>query len=384
MSTRIIQFGTSRFLQAHVDLFVHEAREAGQAIGPITVVQVSGSTERAGRVAAFGQPHGYPVIIRGLDAGRKIERRIAVTSVDGGLSAQADWERLKDLFAADAAFVVSNTGDRGYDVSAADRGAMLFSGDVPVSFVGKLAALLHHRWLSDGGPLTVLPCELLNRNGDMLRDAVLSLAAGAGADDGFRTYVEARVVFANTLVDRIVSEAIEPVGAVAEPYALWAIEARPGLSLPFRHPSVVLTDDLEPYERLKLHILNLGHTYLADIWLREGRAQDETVRAILQDSGLRERLLAVYRQEVVPGFAAHGMADAASAYVDVTLERFDNPFLDHRVADIAQNHGVKIERRIAAFLAWVELAGTRPTAPTLRSLVAASGNGTMTTERSKT
>ncbi|KQS75313.1 D-mannonate oxidoreductase [Rhizobium sp. Leaf384] len=384
MSTRIIQFGTSRFLQAHVDLFVHEAREAGQAIGPITVVQVSGSTERAGRVAAFGQPHGYPVIIRGLDAGRKIERRISVTSVDGGLSAQADWERLKDLFAADAAFVVSNTGDRGYDVPAADRGATLFSGGVPVSFVGKLATLLHHRWLSDGGPLTVLPCELLNRNGDMLRDAVFSLAAEAGADDGFRNYVEAHVVFANTLVDRIVSEAIEPVGAVAEPYALWAIEARPGLSLPFRHPSVVLTDDLEPFERLKLHILNLGHTYLADIWLREGRAQDETVRAILQDSGLRERLLAVYRQEVVPGFAAHGMADAASAYVDVTLERFDNPFLDHRVADIAQNHGVKIERRIAAFLAWVERAGTRPTAPILRSLVAASGNGTMTTEGSKT
>ena len=51
MVERIVQLGTSRFLQAHADLFVHEAREEGQAVGPITVVQVSGSPERAGRVA---------------------------------------------------------------------------------------------------------------------------------------------------------------------------------------------------------------------------------------------------------------------------------------------------------------------------------------------
>ncbi|TCM53192.1 tagaturonate reductase [Rhizobium sp. PP-F2F-G48] len=383
MSTRIIQFGTSRFLQAHVDLFVHEAREAGQAIGPITIVQVSGAPERAGRVAAFGRPEGYPVIIRGIEAGERVERRIAVTSVDGGLSAEADWARLKALFAADAAFVVSNTGDRGYEVPAGDRSAALLSGLVPASFVGKLTALLHHRWRSQGGPLTVLPCELLNRNGDRLKEAVLSLATDAGADDAFRAFVETDVLFANTLVDRIVSEPIEPVGAVAEPYALWAIEAKPGLSLPFQHPSVVLTDDLEPFERLKLHILNLGHTFLAEIWLREGRAPDETVRALLQDAAIRERLLAVYRQEVVPGFGAQGMADAAKAYVDVTLERFDNPFLDHRVADIAQNHGVKIERRIAAFLAWVAQSGATPPAPILRNLVAAQSDATIETEKAK-
>ncbi|PYE44209.1 tagaturonate reductase [Rhizobium sp. PP-F2F-G20b] len=383
MSTRIIQFGTSRFLQAHVDLFVHEAREAGQAIGPITIVQVSGSAERAGRVAAFGHPQGYPVIIRGIEAGRKVERRISVTSVDGGISAQADWAKLKALFANDAAFVVSNTGDRGYDVSADDRGDTLFSGRVPPSFVGKLTVLLFHRWQAQGGPLTVLPCELLNRNGDILQQAVLSLAAEAGADEAFLHYVETEVIFANTLVDRIVSEPIEPVGAVAEPYALWAIEAKPGLALPFDHPSVVLTDDLEPYERLKLHILNLGHTVLADIWLREGRAQDETVRALLQDAAIRERLLAVYRQEVVPGFAAHGMADEAKAYVDVTLERFDNPFLNHRVADIAQNHGVKIERRIGAFLDWVATAGTTPAAPILRGLVAGQAVARHETERAE-
>ena len=139
MSGRIIQFGTSRFLQAHVDLFVHEARQAGQAVGPITVVQSSGAADRAGRVAAFGQP--YPVIIRGVQEGRAVERTITVTSIDRGLSAGRDWETLTALFAEQSQFVVSNTGDNGYDVPEADRTSSLLEGGVPVSFPAKLTAL---------------------------------------------------------------------------------------------------------------------------------------------------------------------------------------------------------------------------------------------------
>src|ERR1700681_1580386 len=69
--TPIIQFGTSRFLQAHVDLFVSDARAAGQDVGPITVVQTTTDAGRAGRLAAFdGRP--IPVVIRGLESGRPV------------------------------------------------------------------------------------------------------------------------------------------------------------------------------------------------------------------------------------------------------------------------------------------------------------------------
>ena len=85
----ILQFGTSRFLQAHVDLFLHEAREAGQDVPPVTVVQTSGSVERAGRVRAFGAAEGYPVVIRGLEDGAPVERRVQVKSVTRGLSVAA-------------------------------------------------------------------------------------------------------------------------------------------------------------------------------------------------------------------------------------------------------------------------------------------------------
>ena len=78
--------------------------------------------------------------------------------------------------------------------------------------------------------------------------------------------------WANSLVDRIVSEPLAPAGAVAEPYALWAIEDQPGLVTPCRHPAIVVTNDLRPYLRLKLFILNLGHTYLAEVWSTKGMA----------------------------------------------------------------------------------------------------------------
>ncbi|MEI4572952.1 hypothetical protein, partial [Klebsiella pneumoniae] len=78
MTRRILQFGTSRFLQAHVDLFVHEARAGGQDVGPITIVKTTSDASRDSRVGALAE--GYPVIIRGLEGGQPVEREIRVTA----------------------------------------------------------------------------------------------------------------------------------------------------------------------------------------------------------------------------------------------------------------------------------------------------------------
>ncbi|MBB4103672.1 mannitol dehydrogenase family protein [Allorhizobium borbori] len=365
MSGIVLQFGTSRFLQAHADLFLHEARTAGQDVPPVVIVQTSGSAQRAGRLAAFSNPEGYPVIIRGLEDGVPVERHIAVKSVSRGLSTATDWAEIVDLFVNDAGYILSNTGDSGYavDFTEAERG--LDAAEPFASFPGKLAQLLHARFRNGGGPLTVLPCELINGNGPALKGIVNDFSLKAGADALFLRWLDDQVIFANTLVDRIVSEPLEPAGAVAEPYALWAIQNAPGLRLPCTHPAIILADEIEPFERLKLHILNLGHTVLAEIWQVEDRPKDETVRAILADSAVRTRLDALYRDEVVPGFAAKGMGEEAKAYVETTLGRFLNPYLDHRIADIAGNHALKIERRITAFLDW---AGTP--APTLEAIAA--------------
>ena len=126
-----------------------------------------------------------------------------------------------------------------------------------------------------------------------------------------RRWVGEECVWVNSLVDRIVSEPLEPLGAVAEPYALWAIEDQPGLELPCRHAAIVVAADLKPYERLKLFILNLGHTYLAEIWKQEGGAPGLMVREAIVDTMMRTKLDALYAEEVLPVFAAIGMGDEA-------------------------------------------------------------------------
>ncbi len=370
MARRIVQFGTSRFLQAHADLFVHEARLAGQDIGPITVVKTTAGAERRGRIDAMRGAEGFPVRIRGYRDGNIVDETVQVRSVDQALTAVEDWPDIVELFAGEAELAISNVGERGYEISEEDRRRPSGAGHVPASFPAKLLLLLLARHEAGGKPLLFLPCELLPSNGEALRKELATLASGWDMPAPFMDWLAHAVSFGNTLVDRIVSQDIEPVGAIAEPYTLWAIR-NGGFVPPILHPAIVYTDDLQPFERLKLHILNLGHTVLAETWLRDRRPADETVREILADPAVLQRLCGIYDEEVVPAFAALDMGEAAAAYVKTTIERFKNPFLDHRISDIGQNHAAKIERRIAAFLALARAQDPSLAMPQLAKIAAA-------------
>jgi tagaturonate reductase len=369
MAKRILQFGTSRFLQAHVDFFVHEARLAGQDIGPIIIVKTTAGGARDGRVEALGGAQGFPVRFRGHENGRVVDETVMVKSVVRAIDANRDWQGLNQLFAGGTDIVVSNVGEGGYGISAEDRLHRPAAGAVPKSYPAKLLALLAHRFRNGAAPLLILPCELVSGNGAVLRQLLVGLSDAWNESRDFKTWLAASVMICDTLVDRIVSEPIEPIGAVAEPYGLWAIKRQPGFEPPLLHPCITYTDDLEPFLRLKLHILNLGHTYLAQIWQAEQRGADETVRGMLADMGIKQRLLSLYDDEVIPGFAARGMAEAATRYVATTLERFENPFLNHRVCDIAQNHAIKIERRAGDFIAWARKPNPSLALPRLMALV---------------
>lgn len=349
----ILQFGTSRFLQAHVDLFIGEAQASGAALGSITVVQTTESAQSARRVAAFNQPGGYPVRVRGWRDGAAVDTEQRVTSVTQALQASRDWPQIRTQAATAARVIVSNTGDSGYGLCPADHAGMLDGDEAPASFPAKLLVLLHGRFVSGGAPISLFPCELVVNNGTVLRQLVLGLARDWQLSPAFLDYLATDCVWVNSLVDRIVSEPIEPIGAVAEPYALWAIEAQPKMLLPCQHPQLVVTDRLEPYERRKLYMLNLGHTFLAEQWLQQRRPAGETVRQAMADHALRAELEALWEDEVLPVFCALGEEAQSRAYLDEVRERFDNPYLEHRLADIANNHPEKKRRR---FLPVVQLA----------------------------
>jgi tagaturonate reductase len=343
--TPIVQFGTSRFLQAHIDLFVSDAMAEGQNAGPITVVQTSGSPERAGRLKAFdGSP--IPIRLRGLENGRPVDRIEQVRSVIRGLSTAADWNEIERIVVEEARYVVSNTGDGGYRVPEGET----IGNDIPASFPAKLTKLLHARWRgAEAAPLTILPCELVPNNGAVLRELCAGVAERSSLAPAFVGWLRDDCIWANTLVDRIVSGSLEPAGAIAEPYALWAIERQPGLLPPCAHLAIRLVDDLKPYERLKLFVLNLGHTALAERWRTDGRRRDETVREILADHKMDAWLAAIYDEEVLPVLLAAGIAEAPE-YRRTVIGRFRNPFLDHRLSDIFDNHAAKKERRFGGVI----------------------------------
>src|SRR5215472_2210570 len=176
MSRRIIQFGTSRFLQAHVDLFVHQARLAGETIGPITVVKTSVDRNRAARISALKRGLPFPVRIRGVESGRVIDETIEVASVDQAFDARDEWPAVVRCFARDAEIAVSNVGDHGYDLLADDAAFDFASRTPPLSFPAKLLALLLARFHEGARPLLFLPTELVSGNGRRLAAIVSKLA----------------------------------------------------------------------------------------------------------------------------------------------------------------------------------------------------------------
>lgn len=371
----ILQFGTSRFLQAHVDLFVSEAAEVSDALGGITVVQTTGNPASLARMHALARGEGYEVILRGLVDGQPSELRRVCRSVRAALDASTQWPAVREQMCTAVRVVVSNTGDSGWDLRAGDSAALLHDdAPAPASFPAKLLVLLHDRWQAQpAAELSVLPCELVARNGDRLREVVVGLAFAWACEPAFVDWLRGHVVWANSLVDRIVSQALDPVGAVAEPYALWAIERQPRLLLPCRHPAIVLTDELDRFERLKLFLLNLGHTVLAELWARGGHPAQMTVLQAMQHAPLRDALEAVWRDEVLPVFDALGEGAEARDYLVQLRDRLLNPYLEHRLADIAQNHAQKKLRRVQPLMALAVQHVPGLSQPRLRAVMAGAG-----------
>ena len=143
----ILQFGTSRFLQAHVDLFVSEAAERGEALGGITVVQTTGNPVSTLRTRALASAEGFEVIVRGLAGGQPVEVRKTCRSVREAFHAASDWQAVRERVRGPVQVIVSNTGDSGWALVPQDDARLLAdAAAAPASFPAKLLVLLHDRW----------------------------------------------------------------------------------------------------------------------------------------------------------------------------------------------------------------------------------------------
>lgn len=352
MTITMLQFGTSRFLQAHFDLFAGEARRSGQELGRIGVVQTTNSPRSRKRIEAFKQGAGHTVRVRGRQNGELIDKDVFCDSIENGYHAQGEWDQVLEA-ARGAELIVSNTGDGSYEFGPQD----LLKDTLLPSFPGKLLQVLSARYRSGGAPPVILPCELRAAgNGSQLKELVLRLAELRGEECGFVEWLADGCVWADTLVDRIVSGDLDPVGAVTEPFALLAVANQAGLHLPFEHGAIDVCEDLQAHVRLKLYLLNVAHMVLVARW-EEDRREYQYCRQAMENQDVVRSLEETYEAELLPTFEKAGMQSIARDYVATTLERFANPYLDHKFTDMIVDYPNKVHERIGGFLKWSDQLG---------------------------
>lgn len=340
----ILQFGVGKFLRAFADLFVHQANSAGQDVGRIVAVQ----TTPGNRANALNRQNGfYRVLVRGVRDGEKVEQVEEVGSISRALVAAKEWPAVLEVARSpDLRFILSNATEAGYALEPED-----VADELPLSFPAKLLQALIARCRAGLPGVTILPCELFEQNADRLRSVVLDQAQRWRLAESERQWVETSCAWRNSLVDRIVAGTPtghpmlqeDPLLIAAEPYALWAVErAAAGPQDPlFEHPALVQTDNVMPYHLRKLRILNGAHTALVAKALPLGF---RTVRQAILNRDINHWLRQLLFEEIVPVVASR--VEDAQAFAEQTLERFANPFLDHKLSDIALHHETKIRLRL--------------------------------------
>jgi len=205
---------------------------------------------------------------------------------------------------------------------------------------GLLELLAHGIDARDGAPLTVLSCDNLPRNGDVLA-RLLDRPPG--------------VAFPCTVVDRIVPAPSDPLTVVAEPFSQWVIEdAFAGPRPAWENAGALLVADSRPYELRKLRLLNASHSALAALGLPKGH---ETVAEAIADPELEVFVRRLLDDELIPTVPAD--LDP-HAYAERMLERFRNPRIEHRLEQIATGAEHKIAQRLLPAADELRAAGREP------------------------
>ncbi len=354
---KMIQFGGGNFLRAFVDWMVDILNKETDFNGGIAIVK---PTEGGDYSELKAQDGLFTVILDGIRNGKLVAEKSVVTSIQQVVNSYTEWETYLDLAKnPDIRFIVSNTTEAGIKFNKKDK----FEDEPPTEFPAKLTIWLHKRFRYFEGDTSkgciLLPCELIENNGDALKKCVLAYADSWQLDNEFMEWIESANHFCSTLVDRIVSgypkdraeKTQEELGyedkllVAGEYYHSWVIQGPDTVQkeLPFSKTdlNVEFVDDLGPYREMKVRILNGAHTsmvpvgYLAGIRLVSEAMDDKEVSGFVESLLLEEAAKTLdFPIEVKRKFIA-----------DV-LDRFRNPLLKHQLISISLNSTSKFTARL--------------------------------------
>ena len=354
---RIIQFGEGNFLRAFANWMIHKMnKEAGFDAGVAVVQPID-----RGLVGMLNEQDClYTLYLNGIRNGEVVSEHEVIDCIQRAIDPYVDYEEyLKLGDNPDIRFILSNTTEAGIAHQESD-----FIHDTPPSsFPAKLTSLLHRRFKTFGGDpakgLIIIPCELIDRNGDNLKSIVLQYAKQWDLEPEFLSWIDNDNVFCNTLVDRIVPgypkakmDAItkelgynDKLVVEGEQFHLWVIEGPKSIKEEFPSEkaglNVIFTDDMEPYRTRKVRILNGAHTTMVPVSYLSGI---ETVRETVEDDVLGKYVSSALQEEIIPTLDLP--IEELKSFASDVMDRFKNPYLHHELITISLNSIAKFKTRV--------------------------------------
>jgi len=355
---RILQFGEGNFLRCFIDWQIDILNEKNDLNAGVVVVRPIDSEQPPSLNTQDGL---YTTMLRGYDEeGRLRNEKRIISCVNREVSVYREYDQFLEIAHNSLLrFIFSNTTEAGIVFSPSDR----FDDTPPASYPAKLTRLLFERFEAFAGDmdkgLVLLPCELIDYNGEELKNIVLQYIELWSLPTAFRTWVETANTFCSTLVDRIVTgyprdevaQLEQELGyhdqfmVTSEYFHLFIIQGPAWvgeeLKLSGSGLNIEIVEDLKPYKERKVGILNGCHTALVPIAYLGGI---ELVKDAVSDPLLAKYLQRLLNEEIIPNL---GMpVDYLNAFAASVIGRFKNPFINHRLLDISLNSMTKFKTRL--------------------------------------
>lgn len=369
---KIMQFGEGNFLRAFIEWILQDLNDKGAINADVVVVQPM----PLGRVKDIAAQDGlYTLRLEGIDKGERVKKSEIIDVIGDCVNPFTDYEKfLRYGESEDLQIVISNTTEAGIALDETDTDFTV----CPKSFPGKLLALLKRRYDKFGGAedkgLAIVPCELIDNNGDELYRVLTELAKINKMDEKFIKWMQTANHFTSTLVDRIVPgypkaeiPAIqEETGYIdnnvvkGEIFHLWVLKKEEYVQKVFPADStglnVIFADDIKPYKQRKVKILNGSHTAMVPVAYLCGI---DTVGEAVNDPTIGKFVRDFVFNEVNPTIDLP--QDQMVAFANSVIERYQNPYIRHELMSIALNSTTKFRTRLLPTLEdYVRIEGKLP------------------------
>lgn len=356
---KVIQFGEGNFLRCFFDWQLDIINKNTDLNAGVVVVRPIDFDA----VPLLDTQDGlYTAIIRGIDErGEVVKDYTVISSINREIPIYKNFQEYLQLaHNPEMRFIVSNTTEAGIAFSAEDR-----YEDTPQStFPGKLTRLMHERFVVFNGDMTkgfiLMPCELIDYNGEELRKMVLKYAELWNLGEDFKNWLINGNIWCSTLVDRIVTgyprgekeELTKELGyedgfiTTGEYFYLFVIQGPKDiltreLKLEGLNLNILIVDDLKPYKMRKVGILNGAHTAMVPVSYLYGI---DTVRESMENDDIRNFIELAIDEEIIPALDMD--EKELKEFKEAVINRFKNPYVKHMLMDISLNSMAKYKSRI--------------------------------------